>query len=143
MSYRIKHIPTGLYFMKSRVVKNAKGNYVKSNLSTKGRTYRDYPSLAWCTPEIYTHIGSLKADRKIQATIHDWVVESSDAVIKEPPTTYEAAIEHAFDAMIQHIEERIGTPPPAMFLTNARHGFRVAVETLDKLRKDFNLDGAL
>lgn len=51
--YRLKHIPTGLYYIPNRRirVKHPEDNkcwiYVESNLSKKGKIYHKVPSLKW------------------------------------------------------------------------------------------------
>lgn len=55
--YRIRHKPTGLYFCPSREIKCKLGNYVKSNLSARGKIYHSKPSLKWLDKGgIYSHI---------------------------------------------------------------------------------------
>ncbi len=38
-AWRIKHIPTGLYYTPCRKIKCEYGNYIKSNLSKTGKAY--------------------------------------------------------------------------------------------------------
>lgn len=63
--YRIRHVPTGMYFCPSREVKvklqdgqpwQQSGVYVKSNLSKTGKTYLRKPSLAYVGTNYYTHL---------------------------------------------------------------------------------------
>ena len=63
--YRIKHIPTGMYFCPSREVKvkladgstyQQNGFYVKSNLSKTGKTYIKRPTLKNVGTHYYTHL---------------------------------------------------------------------------------------
>ena len=63
--YRIRHVPSGLYFCPSREVKvklqddvswQASGRYVKSNLSVKGKAYTKKPSLTFLGSLYYTHL---------------------------------------------------------------------------------------
>ena len=58
-AYKIKHIPSGLYFCPSRKIRLPngvhKGKYVKSNLSKKGKIYIAMPSLKW-VETIYSHL---------------------------------------------------------------------------------------
>lgn len=58
--YRIKHIPTGLYYQPNRHIKNLTGEYIKSNLSNKGKIYHMKPSLPWIGSEYYNHLSSTK-----------------------------------------------------------------------------------
>lgn len=63
--YRLKHVPTGMYFCPSREIKvkipdgndyQKSGVYVKSNLSVKGKIYQSRPTLMWVKPCYYTHL---------------------------------------------------------------------------------------
>lgn len=57
--YRIKHLPTGLYYCPSREIrlKSVKYSYyVKSNLSKKGKFYPKKPTLKWLGHTCYTHV---------------------------------------------------------------------------------------
>jgi hypothetical protein len=57
--YAIKHIPTGLYIVPSREVKNSKGKYVKSNLSKTPKIKTKKPTahgvVSWYCGKIYSH----------------------------------------------------------------------------------------
>jgi hypothetical protein len=64
--YRLKHLPTGLYFCPSRELKvkildhpdvqYRNGIYIKSNLSTTGKSYIKKPSFKNIGSNFYTHI---------------------------------------------------------------------------------------
>jgi len=63
--YRIKHLPTGMYFCPSREVKikltdgspyHQGGFYVKSNLSKTGKTYLKRPSIKNVGSCYYSHL---------------------------------------------------------------------------------------
>ena len=63
--YRMRHVPTGLYFCPSREVKvrlsdgsiyQQNGVYIKSNLSKTGKTYIKRPSLKNVGTHYYTHL---------------------------------------------------------------------------------------
>lgn len=63
--YRIKHVPSGMYFCPSRdvKVKLADGNayqqagcYVKSNLSKTGKAYIKKPTLKYVGSNYYSHL---------------------------------------------------------------------------------------
>lgn len=64
--YRIKHLPTGMYFCPSREVKvrldddigyhASAGRYVKSNLSKTGKAYVRKPTLRQIGSYYYTHL---------------------------------------------------------------------------------------
>jgi hypothetical protein len=57
--YRLKHIPTGLYYRPSAEVKLTIGGkyaYVKTNLSQKGKIYTSKPSLGWIDHGFYNHV---------------------------------------------------------------------------------------
>lgn len=64
--YRIKHIPTGMYFCPSREIKvklvddhgyhAQAGRYIKSNLSKEGKTYLRRPTLKQIGSHYYTHL---------------------------------------------------------------------------------------
>lgn len=55
--YRMKHMPTGLYYTPSRKIRvtGSKSIWVKSNLSKKGKLYPHRPTLAWIGPSFYDH----------------------------------------------------------------------------------------
>jgi hypothetical protein len=56
--YRMKHLPTGLYYCPSREiqVETDKGRkYVKSNLSKKGKVYVNKPSVKYIGDKFYDH----------------------------------------------------------------------------------------
>lgn len=55
MAYRIKHLPTGLYFTPSRKIKTDWGGSAKSNLSTRGKVYMRKPSLNYLDQTYYDH----------------------------------------------------------------------------------------
>lgn len=86
--YRIKHKPTGLYYIPSREVRAPgwKSGYVKSNLSTMGKAYARRPSIKNIGERIYSHLAikppgqesSLYQRPKtvvIDAPAGDWEVE--------------------------------------------------------------------
>jgi hypothetical protein len=63
--YRIRHIPSGLYFCPSREIRVrlegdssvfATGRYIKSNLSKTGKTYLRTPTLRFLGDCYYTHL---------------------------------------------------------------------------------------
>ena len=60
--YRLKHLPTGLYFCPSREIQvkllgdDRHHRYVKSNLSKTGKTYLKKPTLAYIGGGYYTHL---------------------------------------------------------------------------------------
>lgn len=64
--YRIKHLPTGMYFCPSREIKvklnddfgyyEKAGRYIKSNLSPTGKTYLKQPTLKQIGSNYYTHL---------------------------------------------------------------------------------------
>ena len=63
--YRMRHVPTGLYFCPSREVKvklsdgsiyQQNGVYIKSNLSKTGKTYLKRPSIKQIGSHFYTHL---------------------------------------------------------------------------------------
>lgn len=56
-TYRIKHLPTGLYFTPSRHIKVGDG-YVKSNLSRTGKLYLRKPTLRFLDGTFYNHLGT-------------------------------------------------------------------------------------
>lgn len=53
--YRLKHIPTGLYFIASREIK-VEGWYIKSNLSKTGKIYTKRPSFKYIGNMFYSHL---------------------------------------------------------------------------------------
>lgn len=61
--YRIKHLPTGLYFIPSRFINAPDGSYAKSNLSKKGKTYLKKPSLKFLGDSYYNHTLPLLKER--------------------------------------------------------------------------------
>lgn len=68
--YKLRHIPTGLYFIPSRQVsvrlKDKNGevhhHWVKSNLSKKGKVYAQRPTLKWLGNIFYNHIGEWESE---------------------------------------------------------------------------------
>ena len=60
--YRIKHIPTGMYFCPSRQIQVAtmdgRKRYVKSNLSRNGKLYNKMPTLLYIGDRFYNHMAS-------------------------------------------------------------------------------------
>ena len=59
IAYRMKHLPTGLYFRPSTEVKITLGghdHYVKTNLSKKGKIYSSKPTFNWIDPQFYNHV---------------------------------------------------------------------------------------
>jgi hypothetical protein len=85
--YRIKHVPTGLYFIPSRKVKVTQGvdwTYVKSNLSKSGKVYAKKPSLKFLDDLYYSHIGLVwkqqgiwnRAEEQLLPVVQsEWVIE--------------------------------------------------------------------
>jgi hypothetical protein len=81
--YKLKHIPTGLFYTPSRG---------SGNLSTKGKIYQNKPSLDWCQTirikRSYTHTSKLSKlvtehfkldgdgyiDRYFKTDIKDWEI---------------------------------------------------------------------
>ena len=65
--YRLKHIPSGLYYRPSaelQIQVGGKRHYVKSNLSKKGKIYPQKPSLSWIDRGFYNHV-QLQSDKMI------------------------------------------------------------------------------
>ena len=57
--YRLKHLPSGLYFCPSRKIQlkiNGKRYWVKSNLAKKGKVYSFTPSFGWLKYGFYNHL---------------------------------------------------------------------------------------
>lgn len=52
--YRIKHLPTGLFFVPSRLIQ-VDGKYAKSNLSKRGKLYTHKPTLRYLDDTYYDH----------------------------------------------------------------------------------------
>lgn len=66
--YRMKHIPTGLYYCRSRKVryklgKNPACERVKSNLSKEGKIYTKKPTFAWIGGNFYSHLHEISDDQ--------------------------------------------------------------------------------
>lgn len=64
-TYRLKHLPSGLYFCPSRDMKvflhkddapTKETVYVKSNLSAKGKIYPKKPTVKWLGDVYYNHL---------------------------------------------------------------------------------------
>ena len=53
--FRLKHVPTGLYFCPSREMK-VEGWYIKSNLSKSGKIYAKRPSFKYVGNMFYSHL---------------------------------------------------------------------------------------
>jgi len=154
MSYRIKHKPTGLYFCPSRSVKDEHGNYVKSNLSDKGKLYHRYPSLDWCLGKIATHvydwdfIGTERNGKILaESTVHDWEIEEMGAPPPKRPqgaSDEEWAIQIGTQAALEHLK--------ATFRSDASHeeanntlqqAMHLGLKAMHAACKEFKLDGAL
>jgi hypothetical protein len=93
--YRIKHIPSGLYFCPSRSIKvkldgeigiyQKMGRYIKSNLSPTGKTYVRRPSITQIGRHYYTHHGvasvldldhDIVGDCKmLEVVAQEWMIE--------------------------------------------------------------------
>lgn len=83
--YRLKHLPTGLYYRPSRdvKVKGADGvsTWVKSNLSKDGKVYTSKPSLSWVEGGFYNHLAPQRSsswrrsERVDTYRPEDWAVE--------------------------------------------------------------------
>jgi hypothetical protein len=88
--YKLKHIPSGLYFIPGREVsvklkdKNGQLNqrWVKSNLSKKGKIYQQRPTLRWLGDIFYTHLGEWESEfsglpytKKLRVRPEEWEVE--------------------------------------------------------------------
>lgn len=93
--YRIKHIPTGLYFCPSRKIKVKLSDvpswsissgahvYVKSNLSKTGKSYLRKPSVkSMVGTRYYTHLitsysqlGTYNKGLLLPVLDHEWMVE--------------------------------------------------------------------
>lgn len=61
-TYRMKHIPTGLYYCPARKIQvkfklgeSLVNSYPKSNLSKKGKVYLGVPSIKWISDMFYDH----------------------------------------------------------------------------------------
>lgn len=66
--YRMKHVPTGLYyrpvgFVKCKV-KGELSRYYKTNLSKKGKVYPNVPTFAWIGRNYYNHLYASEIDQK-------------------------------------------------------------------------------
>lgn len=92
--YRLKHVPTGLYFCPSRFVRIKSSDKkieisVKSNLSKKGRMYTHKPSFRWIGDKYYNHmaytdkeiaeyrhgLSRITANKLVPFVESEWVVE--------------------------------------------------------------------
>lgn len=87
--YKIKHVPTGLYFCPSRKLKvllTTLTNHreitlmVKSNLSKTGKVYAKKPSIKLIGSKIYTHYVSSENELRngckvITVSPTDWIIE--------------------------------------------------------------------
>ena len=90
--WRIKHIPTGFYFMPSRSVRpqfadgvpmNQRHTMtVKSNLGKSGKTYLRRPSLRYVGNSFYSHFiepgdrVTVHRDKVVPFSEADWTVEA-------------------------------------------------------------------
>lgn len=92
--YRMKHLPTGLYYIPSRKVKVTSvsdWSFVKSNLSKRGKVYAKKPSLKFLGDRYYSHInltwvpennypeniyrGNRALDRLFPVVPSEWAIE--------------------------------------------------------------------
>lgn len=87
-AYRLKHLPTGLYFIPSRSVRYAgpvpaSGHapwYVKSNLSRTGKLYARQPSLArlggsYCDHTKPVNVTGRYRSQAYPVMANEWVIE--------------------------------------------------------------------
>lgn len=97
--YRLKHIPSGLYYRPSSEIQikvGGKSCYVKSNLSKKGKIYPTKPSLSWIDHGFYNHVqltndkmidfladGKVSLDRDRTCAFKVYPYVESDWVIEE------------------------------------------------------------
>lgn len=90
-AYRMKHIPSGLYYCPSRVMRtvvtDSSGNptkrirWGKSNLSKKGKAYLSKPSFKWIGGNFYDHriprtiFDTRRKDKTSPFIPADWIIE--------------------------------------------------------------------
>ena len=67
--YRLKHLPSGKYFTPSRYLTNGEGDYVKDNLSKKGKVYTRKPSMNFIGFRFYM-MGELVVYKP-----EEWIIE--------------------------------------------------------------------
>ncbi len=82
--FRLKHIPTGLYYCPSRKIK-VEGWYIKSNLSKTGKIYAVRPSLKHIGNRFYSHLSykmtstfsvkPMPENISLQFIDSEWVIE--------------------------------------------------------------------
>lgn len=88
--FRIKHKSTGLYFCPSRSIsvktEDGRREWVKSNLSKKGKVYIKYPSLKWCE-SIYDHTQLLET-LPAWGSYRGW----KSVHVKTPPECWEVVV---------------------------------------------------
>lgn len=80
--YRLKHIPTGYYFCPSREVKahwtrpedgRKFSNYVRTNLSKKGKVYQSRPSFKYIGDEFYNHLAATPKEATHYQISYAWL----------------------------------------------------------------------
>lgn len=84
-AYRMKHVPSGLYYCPSRDARvnfiNHEGSaYVKTNLSKRGKVYLSRPSFKWIGGTFYTHLGQFRYTWsrdtiRVPFVVADWIIE--------------------------------------------------------------------
>ena len=91
--YRLKHLPTGLYYHSATEVKikiQNKAYYVKTNLGKKGKIYTQKPSLAWVRI-YYNHIQLFNDLMLLKLESESGVINMYDRNIKYKVYPYVAA----------------------------------------------------
>jgi hypothetical protein len=91
-TYRLKHLPTGLYYIPSRKVvvkKENKRDFVKSNLSKNGKVYLKKPTLKYIGPTFYNHTKLILQEHEYSRYVYhkptldsfietEWMIEEND-----------------------------------------------------------------
>jgi hypothetical protein len=85
MMYRIKHVPSGRYFIPSRhIIDPAKAyNHVKSNLSKTGKVYHRKPTMPKGT--IYDTSKPKRTDARYSEESYLYPVVATEWVLEEIP----------------------------------------------------------
>lgn len=82
--FRLKHIPTGLYFQPARSILVEKKWKLKSNLSKRGKVYTTRPSFKYIGDQFYSHLSYRMTNKwlsplpehvMVQFIDSEWVIE--------------------------------------------------------------------
>jgi hypothetical protein len=146
IGYKIRHKPTGLFYCKSRGVKNQAGHYVKTNLSPKGRVYSMSPSLSWAGTRIYTHLHKENRSKVINVALSDWEIVAPNQIPPPPPpsvTIEDWIFQLGIEAIKKVTIKRDGKIYSKEDEEVLREMFKAGLAAVENAKKEFRMKGAL